>query len=228
MPPSDCWLKMTADVAYRNMFLFPCGSDIHFEFPVFEDHSYNTICNKKGLRNLIQRPPENRKFIIFRNSDQDIIGYYRIEKSYYQETKMFNNNGFVWGIEAEPYLIRRGTIKYDGPRLRQGFQASWHGGWERRLKEFLIRIQEEENICDLYQQETNRLINLFQSSADIGKWRIACKACKLRFDCKVSRKFSTYEKVHPNSDMFSALNNVYNSNLYSRNTLSKLPKIYIK
>jgi len=52
--PDGCFLGLLSDIAYRNMFLLPCpGNKIHFEFPMFEDHSYNSICNRLGVRELI-------------------------------------------------------------------------------------------------------------------------------------------------------------------------------
>lgn len=130
-----CYLELDSEVAYRNLLMITPSSDkkIHFEFPVFEDHSYNTICNLKGVKSLIKRPSENEKYIIFRTKDQDtgasnIIGYYKIGRSFYYETNMFNNNGFVWGIEAnEPRLLKKGALQYKGPSLKQGYKTSWGG-----------------------------------------------------------------------------------------------------
>ena len=84
--PEDCYLQLSKDIAYRNMFMINNESDkIHFEFPMFEDHSYNTICSTKGLRSLIKRPDSHEKYIIFRTKNIDtgeciIIGYYKIKR----------------------------------------------------------------------------------------------------------------------------------------------------
>lgn len=229
VPPEGCFLSLSNEIAYRNMFLMPTGSKIHFEFPMFEDHSYNTICNLVGLRNLVKRPSEHEKYIIFRTRDHDIIGFYRVYRAYYQETKMFNNNGFVWGVEGEPHLIRRGVVKYDGPRLRQGFQASWRSpDWSDRLEGFLSRIKAEENISGQYQSETNRLVELLKNKRRMREWGIKCLECGSQVRCRLFTQFSKYNREHPGSNVFSVLNRVYNSNLYSRNVLAETPKIYLK
>ncbi len=224
--PSTCALRLAPEVAYRNMFLASTGDKVHFEFPMFEDHSYNTICNRIGLRNLIQTPATN-KYIIFR-TNRDIIGYYRVRRAYYQETKMFNNNGFVWGIESEPYLIARGTVRYEGPPLRQGFKASWHKEWTQRLSSFLERIRQEDDISSLYQAETNRLVRIFQDWEEMARWRQACEHCTGQDNCSLFKEFARYAKKHPGSDMFSAMHAVYRSNLYSRTVLVGTTKVYLK
>ena len=228
--PNGCFLGLSNDIVYRNMFLLPCpGNKIHFEFPVFEDHSYNTICNRLGLRNLIKRPSEHEKYIIFRTENQNIIGSYRVLRAYYQETSMFNNNGFVWGIEADPHLVAKGAVKYDGPRLRQGYKASWQSSeWAEILTDLLGRIQSHRNVSDIYKSETNRLIELLRDNKKTKEWQKNCLSCEKQPNCKLYLQFDKYGKAHSNSNMFSVLNNVYNSNLYSRNVLSKIPKIYLK
>ena len=75
-----CFINISNDLAHRNLFLFKLSDGkIHFEFPVFENHTYNSICNLKGVRSLIKRDT-NEKYIIFRTQDQNtkkryIIGY---------------------------------------------------------------------------------------------------------------------------------------------------------
>lgn len=226
----SCFLRLNKDICYRNMFLMPCPDHkIHFEFPVFEDHSYNTICNLIGLKNLIKRPSKHDKFIIFRTCNQDIVGFYRIERAYYQETDMFNNNGFVWGIEAEPYLVKRGVIKYDGPRLRQGYRASWHGEeWASILTGTLNRITSEENLSHIYSSETNRLIELLKDENSMNAWEEYCHSCDEKCNCRLYSQFERYGKEHQDSNIFCTMNRVYNSNIYSRNVLLGIPKIYLK
>lgn len=212
------------------MFLLPCSEGkIHFEFPVFEDHSYSTICNRIGLRNLIQKPHNSDKYIIFRTDDLDIVGYYKVTKEYYQETNMFNNNGYVWGIEAEPYLIKKGSVKYEGPRLRQGFRASWHGQeWQELLDNILTNITKHPNISDVYNTETNRLISFLKDRGKLLEWAEKCTACAEQDSCYINRTFQSYGEEHPSRDMLSVLNHVYSSSIYSRNILKNIPKNYLK
>ena len=122
--PNRFFLGLSNDITYRNMFLLPCpGNKIHFEFPMFEDYSYNGICNRLAVRELIKRLGNHEKYIIFRTDNKELIGFYRILRAFCQETNIFNNHGFVWGIETDPCLITKEAVKYDGPRLRQGYQA---------------------------------------------------------------------------------------------------------
>lgn len=230
--PEKCFLSLREDIAYRNMFLLKCpDSLIHFEFPMFEDHSYNTICNRKGLRSLIQRPNHHEKYIIFKTCDADVIGFYKVLKAYYQESKMFNNYGFVWGIEAYPHLIEKGVIKYQGPRIPRGYRSSWSvnakSDWNKILNELLFQIQKEKNISDIYQSETNRLLGIFRDPK-MEEWKDSCKVCATQSKCALFREFKKYAEANPDSNMFSVINNIYSGNLYSRNILNRVPKIYLK
>ena len=66
--PRSCYLRLNQKIAYRNMFPIPMANiSIHFEFPMFEDHSYNTICNRKGVRTLIQKSDLTDRYIILRD-----------------------------------------------------------------------------------------------------------------------------------------------------------------
>lgn len=233
--PEDCYLGWDQDIAYRNMLMIaPVSKDkIHFEFPVFEDHSYNTICNWKGVKTLIKRPNDNEKYIIFRTKNQDtgasnIIGYYKIDKSFYYETNMFDNNGFVWGIEAnETHLLKKDALNYNGPQFRQGYKTTWgESQWKTKLIELKEQISEKENISQKYQDETNRLISIFKNKSKINEWREFCENCEKKKNCTFYRRNIKYKKEHQ-SDLFSVIHYAYTTNLYSRNELLNLNKIYI-
>ncbi len=232
--PENCYLQWDQDVAYRNMLMIVPISEnkIHFEFPVFEDHSYNTICNLGGVRSLIKRQSENDKYIIFRTKNPDsgksnIVGYYKIGRSFFYKTNMFNNNGFVCGMEAsESHLLRKGTLEYRGPPLKRGYRLSWHmPEWKERLSEILVRISEHEDISQKYQDETNRLISIFQDETKINDWRECCEQCEEK--CTFYRHNSRYKNKNK-SDLFSVIHHTYTSNLYSRNKLLSIAKIYLQ
>jgi hypothetical protein len=196
---------------------------------MFEDHSYNSICNRLGMRHFIKRPSNHDKYIILRTENKNVIGFYRVLRAYYQETNMFNNNGFVWGIEADPYLITKGAVSYDGPRLRQGYQASWRSKeWAELLHGLLDKIQNHRNVSDVYRSETIRLVELFKDSQKIKEWEESCLVCVEQSECPIYRKFVRYNEEHPDANAFFVLNKIYNSNVYSRNYLCGIPKIYLK
>ena len=233
--PEGCFLGMSNEIAYRNMFMLPCpDSRIHFEFPVFEDHSYNTICNRVGLRALITKPTEHDKYIVFRTRNhrvggQDIVGFYRIRRAYYQETNMFNNNGFVWGIEADPHLVRSNSLKYQGPPIPQGPRVSWNTNfWSELLNDLLDKIADEENLSDLYQSEASRIVELLKSGETMARWERYCGSCPSQSCCAIYTHYSNYVRTHPDSSMFAALRHSYSSNLYSKNVLNQLPRVYLK
>lgn len=231
--PEGCFLGLSKEVVYRNMFLLNCSQDrVHFEFPMFEDHSYNTICERKGVRSLIKKPANHEKYIIFRTRDLNtgkfiITGYYKVKRTYYQETNMFNNNGFVWGIEAgEVHLIPRGTIEYG--KVGRNYQTSWHNDQlNQKLNDLLKKIKTKKDISDLYQSETNRLVNLFKNQTEINKWRTFCGTCTKQKECYLYKRFKNYAHSH-SSDMFSVIHNIYTSNVYSRNELTKIKKEYLE
>jgi len=232
LPSDKCYLQLLNSVVYRNVFLLPCpDGKIHFEFPVFEDDSYNTVCNRRGLRALIERTPENDKFLLFRTktANHEITGFYHVRRAYFQETRMFNNNGFVWGIEADAHLVERGSVIYDGPTVTRGYRKSWSDKkWRQVLNDLIDKIQQKENISELYKSETNRLISLFKDKQAVEGWREKCVVCVDDVKCPIGRNYKRYAISHPERDMFTALNRIYNSNIYSKNVLDTLPKIYLR
>lgn len=228
---ADCFLGLSDDIAYRNMFLLRCGGKIHFEFPMFEDHSYSSICNLDGVKSLIRRSRDHEKYMIFRTRNKDtnkciIVGYYRIGKVYYQETDMFNDNGFVWGVEAsEEHLIRKDTIIYN-KKIGRKYRTSWGKNKEfgKELNELLEKIKKEENISEMYKKETNRLVEIFKDKEKMDEWKENCRCCENKRKCTLQHRSVPYNNKNPDLDMFSVLHHIYTSNIYSRNVLSDLSK----
>jgi hypothetical protein len=230
--PKECFLKLSEDIAYRNMLLFRSEDNrIHFELPVFEDHTYNSICNYHVVVNLVENFNEYEEvYIVFRaknleEGESTIIGYYQIGKVYYQETNLFNRNGIVWGLKSDKaYLIRKNAINcgYKG----RGSPTSKNKKWRGSLNELLGEIERHKNISGDYQEETKRLIGIFKDMEKMNEWKEYCKRCEKQKECKFFRRAKRYEKKNRNSDLFSAINRVYTNNLYSRNELSRLEKVY--
>lgn len=230
--PKECFLGLSEYIAYRNMLLFRSEDNrIHFELPVFEDHTYNSICNYRDVVSLVKKFRKYREvYTIFRARDMEtrestIIGYYRIGEIYYQETNLFNRNGIVWGLKSEEaYLIRKNAVNcgYKG----RGSPTSENEKWRGPLNELLEKIKRHDNISKDYQEQTKRLIEIFRDEEQVNKWKEYCQGCEKQKECKFHRQAKRYNRKNPNSDLFSALNKVYTSNLYSRNELSRLDKIY--
>lgn len=235
--PNDCYLEISNDLAHRNLFLFKCNDGkIHFEFPIFEDHSYNSICNINGVRSLIKRNTSD-KYILFRTRDRDtgkryIIGYIKIGKTYYQETKLFNNNGFVCGFESsDTHLLKRGAVILKDKSFGRGYNVSWHvPELNKKLNGFLEKIQNKsEDFSRVYQKETNQLINLFKNKKQLQEWKAKCETCNSNDKCYFYKYNERYKTKNPHTNMFNLIYTIYNnSNIYSKNVLDTIPKKYIR
>jgi len=232
--PDYCFLNLKPEIAYRNMLMFPSQDVIHFELPVFEDHSYNTICNRDGLKALIKRSPENEKHIIFQTKSNDdgkkyIIGYYRVGREFFYETKMWDNYGYVWGIESsQVHLLKKDELEYVGQKTPRTPPRSWgsNGSWKPILEGLIDEISSRPNIASLYKSESERMVNLFKNPQKLQEWRERCSHCGNR-KCTFFNRNQRYHNEHPDSDLISVIQHAYSSNLYSRNVLEKLDKHYL-
>jgi len=233
--PDYCYLNLKHEVAYRNMLMFPSQDVIHFELPVFEDHSYNTICNRDGLKALIKRPPENEKYVIFQTkSNEDgkkhIIGYYRLGRKFFYATKMWDNYGYVWGFESsDVHLLKKDELEYVGQKIPRTPPRSWGSNdrWKPILEGLIDEISSRPNIASLYKSEAERLVNLFKNPQKLQEWREKCCHCGNR-DCTFFNRNRRYRNEHPDSDLISVIQHAYSSNLYSRNVLQNLDKHYLR
>jgi hypothetical protein len=233
--PEYCYLNLKPEIAYRNMLMFPFGKDIHFELPVFEDHSYNTICNRDGLKALIMRPSGNEKYLIFQTASKKegkkyIIGYYRVGREFYYETKMWDNYGFVWGIESSKiHLLKKDELEYLDQKIPRTPPRSWgsNDSWGSILEELIDEISSRPNISSLYKLETERLVNLFKNPIKLQEWREQCGRCGNR-NCTFFNRNRIYHNENPGSDLISVIQHAYSSNLYSRNELQNLDKHYLR
>ncbi len=233
--PKYCYLNLKPEIAYRNMLMFPSDDVIHFELPVFEDHSYNTICNRDGLKALIKCPSENEKYIIFQTrSKKDgkkyIIGYYQVGREFYYETKMWDNYGFVWGIESsQVHLLKKDELEYLGQKMPRTPPRSWgsNDSWGPILEGLIDDISTRPNIASLYQSETERLVSLFKNPQKLQEWREQCSRCGNR-NCTFFNRNKKYQNENSDSDLISVIQHAYSSNLYSRNVLQDLHKHYLR
>jgi len=232
--PENCYLKLNPNIAYRNMLMFPSGDVIHFELPFFEDHSYNTICNRDGLKALIKRPSEEKYIIFHTKSPEDkkdyIIGYYKVGREFYYKTKMWDNYGYVWGIESSDiHLLNKNNFEYLGPRIPRTPPRSWGSNekWGPILDGLIDKISLRPNIANIYQSETQRLVNLFKSSERLLEWREHCSRCG-NHRCTFYNRNCRYQGENPESDLIDVIEYAYSKNLYSRNVLQDLEKHYLR
>jgi hypothetical protein len=232
--PENCYLQLNPEIAYRNMLMFPSSDVIHFELPVFEDHSYNTICNRDGLKALIKLPSEE-KYIIFqtysiKNKKKYIIGYYKVGREFYYKTKMWDNYGYVWGIESfQVHLLKKDDFEYLGQSIPRTPPRSWSSNdrWRSILDGLIEDISSMPNIAALYQSETERLVNLFKNPTKLQEWRDQCSHCG-NHNCTFFNRNRNYRNENPGSDLISVIQHTYSSNLYSRNILQELDKQYLR
>jgi hypothetical protein len=230
--PKECFLDLSEDIAYRNMLLFRSEDNrIHFELPVFEDHTYNSLCNYHSIVSLVKKFRKYEEvYIIFRARNMEkrestIIGYYRIGGVYYQETNLFNRNGIVWGLRSEEaYLIRKNAVNCG--YKSKGSPTSESEKWRGPLNELLEKIRRHKNISKVYHEETIRLVDVFKDKEKMNEWKEYCQRCEKQKECKFYRRAKRYNKKNPNSDLYSAINRVYTDTLYSRNELNRLDRIY--
>jgi hypothetical protein len=184
---------------------------------------------------IIQRPDSNEKYVLFKTTDQtsgeaSVIGYYRVGHAYYQESKVFNNNGFVWGFSAsEPHLIKLGEVPFRVARPGRGYKKTWDtdSRWPPILRDIMRKVRAKPNYAVLYQGETNRLVSLLKDQRQVDEWRQHCDSCNNRLICSVYRYYSRVEREN-GCDMYSAINRIYRGSIYSRNLLCKSSKIMIR
>ena len=84
---------------------------------------------------------------------------------------MFDDNGFVWGIEAEPvYLIRKGAIECE--YACRNYVTSWNDKDQgKKLNKMINKIEKKENVSEIYKEETNHLISIFKDKKKMEEWK---------------------------------------------------------
>ena len=234
--PEKCALGISNQIIHRNIFMLPTGDKIHFEFPSFEDFSYCSMCNYKGVNSLAERNG-GEKYIIFRTTDKttrkiNIVGYFKVGRMYYQETDLFNNNGFTIGIESsEVKLLPRNTIcipPEEERSFRRGHRVSWKTpDMKRKLENFLENIDEQtENLKKRYQDETKRLIKMLTNEHEIENWKQICDKCLSKDGCPLIEYRDLWIKKHE-IHLFDAIHKAY-TNLYTKSMRDQIPRVYLR
>lgn len=233
--PKECKIIKDNSIILRDLFL--CVNNYHYEYPRFEDFSYDDICRGRNIRKLLKSKDPDNYILLFtryrflnRKEKSYIIGYFKVGEKYLRKFKNLRKsvNKESWGFEAsEVFLIRRNEDFLTDYNYRSVPSSDGTGEMSKELPNILnkfLNLNPELNVKDLYQSETNRIINLLTTEKGLKFIERNCingscntKKCHLR---KVLKRVSSQGKIYG----LDYLRHFYNENYHIGFIFDKLRK----
>jgi hypothetical protein len=186
MPPG-CAL-FSPEIMHRDFFMCNPNNTGHFEYPKFENHSYDEYCHKREVHNFLDRVSDEKYTVFYTRhtkldgtSQNKIVGYYKVGK-----LKKFPR-GFY---SSESLLLPKSRcipIDY----VSRGVPASWGASSVREFVEETLRSMknmEEEDIAEKYRSETTRIMGKVRGLSNIEALAVLCNDCNVNECCYWGRK----------------------------------------
>ncbi len=199
--PEKCKVVLRNDIILRDLLL--CSGKFHYEYPRFENFSYDDICHNDQVRKLLNSDEEEKYIILysrykFLNDSKEsyITGYFKVGEKYKRKYNYLKTKE-SYGFSASEYcLIKRNEafkIDYTG----QGVPSNkGDGEMSKKLELYLDKLKNlnpKNNVSDIYKSETNRILNLLSSDNGLDFIKTnctngGCKEKKCYFRSVLNRK----------------------------------------
>jgi hypothetical protein len=180
--PEDCKL-FSSEVMHRDLFMCNPTNTGHYEYPKFEDMSYDEGCHCIELRRFLGRcdPDKPDKYVVFytRHTQLDgkyenkIVGYFKVGKQFQKPRMGFNSSETVLLPKADC----KGT-KYHS----RGVPVEWGcSSVKKQIDNLLPNLikRQDQSIAELYKTETNRIMNYMNDEDSRRRLVEKCEACGL-------------------------------------------------
>jgi hypothetical protein len=163
--PSECPL-FTSDVMHRDFFMCNPTNTGHYQYPKFENLSYDEICHKRKVCSFLEK------------SD---LGYFKVGE------EIANPRGF---FASESILLPKHTcieINYSS----RGIPVSWgHSSVKDDVSRILRRLQHirTRNISEKYADETRKIMSYLNNIERMRELINICEECDARGQCYWGKK----------------------------------------
>ncbi len=233
--PQNCVFSFNSDLHLRDVF--GCTSvDRHYEYPKFQDFSYDIGCNEKGVIKAVEHfQSKNDIFVLFRTGytkldltpkKQYFIGYYKIARAYEVRTSILGKNKKFLGFEADDVVLlsKKDSIEApeDFPKRGPIDIFSTKGKYQELLNNTLYCLQEKKNsilnVKEKYKSYIKKLVyNLIQPDYRNALFKYCNDECS-NSECYL--KASLMRNYQRNNENY--LNYLYSPHVFYSHYIKKL------
>jgi hypothetical protein len=167
-------------VMNRDFFMCNPTNTGHYQYPKFETYSYDDGCHEKEVRNFLAKS-DPEKYVVFYtryNQENKVIGYFRVGEKY-------SEGGKIGFHSCESLLLdKQDCIPI--PYKSRGVPVSWGNSSIRLIINDLLVTMKSGIMTDIsadYQMETEKIMELMNSSSGKSKAVSICEKCHVKSDC---------------------------------------------
>ena len=178
--PPGCQI-FSHEVMHRDFFKCNPSNTGHFQYPKFENMSYDDKCHRRQIQRFLREPSAD-KYVVFythhtglaRNGKNKLVGYFKVGKH--------DEHGFE---ASEAVLLPKDKcvdIDYNG----RGVPVSWGNSKAKaQVEAFLTRCisQKRDDISHLYKSETEEIMRSIRTISGRKRLLETCGNCSVAESC---------------------------------------------
>lgn len=179
--PDDCSI-FDKKIINRDFFMCNPSNTGHYQYPKFEDFSYDIGCHERELTAFLASDYEE-KYVLFYTHHTELSGFGTNKLvGYFRVGKQFNNTRF---IASDVTLLDKTNVVPINYTAR-GVPVCWG---KSKVKDFInseldkLVTLEYEDCSEHYKKETNKLMSLLSTKIGRKKLLDTCKLCPSKMQC---------------------------------------------
>ncbi len=230
--PKECKFSFNSSLLLRDMLACISTVDHHYEYPKFQDFSYDIGCMGRNLTRIISEFLEGKEvYILFRTSLYDLSekktylsGYYKVSEVFELETQILGKRKFVGITSNENVFVDKSDANLWEYKFNRGAVYSEN----EKYRAFLLHqidyykslMDSKKNQYKRYQKKTIEWIKNLKDPRFRNKLFNECNSCKCE-NCYLKKKINQYGRGRNN---IFHLNYIYNSNVFLTDLIDNIKK----
>lgn len=230
--PNDCEFNFNSDIFLRDMLACISNRENHYEYPKFQDFSYDIGCMGKNLPKIIKEFLDGKEVYIlyrttqynFTNKKTYISGYYKVSKAFRLKTQVLGKEKPFYGIFSSEnvflnkrdvnnwkYKHNRGAIYSENEKYTEYFH--------QQVEYYKSFLKTSKNKKSIYQSKTIEWMKRLKKDSFRKEILDFCSNKCLHENCFLKNRILNYQKKWGNK---FHLNYLYSSKVYLTDIIENL------
>ena len=188
--PNKC-LLFSGKAVHRDFFISNPQNKSHYQYPKFETYSYDIGCHSKQVKKIINLKDKEKYTIFYTNYLTIGGGCTNIVTGLFSVDKYDAFLGSSFSTDKPIMLLKTDCIPID--YKARGVPASYGNSKIKHhinhaIEILLNKLNSKSNISDIYNYESNKIVNLAKTRDGIDEIINTCTRCISKQICFFGRK----------------------------------------
>lgn len=232
--PNDCKFSFNSDIFLRDMLGCLSSKENHYEYPKFQDFSYDVGCMRRNLPRIIKEFLDGKEvYILFRTTQYDfsnkktyISGYYKISKAFRLKTYVLGKEKPFCGVFSNEnvFLNKLDANSWKGKQIRGAIYSTnekYTEYFHQQIEYYKSFSKTSKNKKLIYHKKTIEWMEKLKQDSFRKEILDFCPNKCLYDNCFLKNKILNYQKKWGNK---FHLNYLYDSKVYLTDIVEKLKR----